>query len=478
MKKQALNPYLPNWEYVPDGEPHEFDGRIYVYGSHDRFDGSSFCLNDYVCWSCPDDDLSDWRYEGVIFRKTDDPRNRRKRKPLYAPDVCRGADGKFYLYYFVMFDGIIGVARCDTPCGRFEHIGYVRHPDGTLYGKRKGDIFQFDPAVYVEDGKTYLYTGFAPVHFPFFLTGGKPITKRGAVCAELDGDMLTVKHADYIGVECKKSGKGTPYAGHEFFEAASMRKLDGRYYFIYSSYLGHELCYAVSDRPNGGFSYGGTIVSIGDVGLRGIKGVKDACNFCGNTHGSVCTDAFGNRYIFYHRQTNRHCFSRQGCAERIEIAPDGSIAQVEVTSCGLNGRPLIGRGEYSAAIACNLTCKRGGRFYHVLKTHGRPYLTQSGRDRENDPDQYIADVRDGTRVGFKYFDFSCGAEMVTVRVRGRADGIFTVTDGEDTVAEIPIKLRGGAASSIAATIRIDGIKPLFFEYAGEGKLDFLSFAIE
>lgn len=478
MKKQALNPYLPNWEYVPDGEPHEFDGRIYVYGSHDRFDGSSFCLNDYVCWSCPNDDLSDWRYEGVIFRKTDDPRNRRKRKPLYAPDVCRGADGKFYLYYFVMFDGIIGVARCDTPCGRFEHIGYVRHPDGTLYGKRKGDIFQFDPAVFVEDGKTYLYTGFAPVHFPFFLTGGKPITKRGAVCAELDGDMLTVKHADYIGVECKKSGKGTPYEGHEFFEAASMRKLDGRYYFIYSSYLGHELCYAVSDRPNGGFRYGGTIVSIGDVGLRGIKGVKDACNFCGNTHGSICTDAFGNRYIFYHRQTNRHCFSRQGCAERIEIAPDGSIAQVEVTSCGLNGRPLIGRGEYSAAIACNLTCKRGGRFYHVLKTHGRPYLTQSGRDRESEPDQYVADVRDGTCVGFKCFDFSCGAKVISVRVRGRADGVFTVTDGANTVATIPIKLRGGAASSIAAPVRIDGIKPLFFEYAGKGKLDFLSFAIE
>ena len=48
MKKQAFNPYLPSWEYIPDGEPYVFDDRVYVYGSHDRFNGCTFCLNDYV----------------------------------------------------------------------------------------------------------------------------------------------------------------------------------------------------------------------------------------------------------------------------------------------------------------------------------------------------------------------------------------------------------------------------------------------
>lgn len=52
-KKQAFNPYLPSFEYVPDGEPRVFGDRLYVYGSHDRFDGSDFCVNDYVCWSAP-----------------------------------------------------------------------------------------------------------------------------------------------------------------------------------------------------------------------------------------------------------------------------------------------------------------------------------------------------------------------------------------------------------------------------------------
>ena len=46
MKKQGFNPYLPSWEYIPDGEPYVFNGRVYVYGSHDRFNGHVFCLND------------------------------------------------------------------------------------------------------------------------------------------------------------------------------------------------------------------------------------------------------------------------------------------------------------------------------------------------------------------------------------------------------------------------------------------------
>ena len=39
MKKQAFNPYLPSWEYIPDGEPYVFGDRVYVYGSHDYFNG-------------------------------------------------------------------------------------------------------------------------------------------------------------------------------------------------------------------------------------------------------------------------------------------------------------------------------------------------------------------------------------------------------------------------------------------------------
>lgn len=94
MNRQAVNPYLPSWEYIPDGEPHVFNGRVYVYGSHDRFNAPIFCVNDYVCWSAPVEDLSEWRYEGVIYRKKQDPQNPLGYHLLFAPDVCQGPDGR------------------------------------------------------------------------------------------------------------------------------------------------------------------------------------------------------------------------------------------------------------------------------------------------------------------------------------------------------------------------------------------------
>ena len=87
--KQVFNPYLPSYEYIPDGEPHIFENRLYIYGSHDRFGGEDYCVNDYVCWSAPVEDLSDWRFEGVIYRKAQHP-YLVGRNILFAPDVARG----------------------------------------------------------------------------------------------------------------------------------------------------------------------------------------------------------------------------------------------------------------------------------------------------------------------------------------------------------------------------------------------------
>lgn len=44
MRKQVFNPYLPSCEYVPDGEPLVFGDQLYIYGSHDRFGGSDYCM--------------------------------------------------------------------------------------------------------------------------------------------------------------------------------------------------------------------------------------------------------------------------------------------------------------------------------------------------------------------------------------------------------------------------------------------------
>ena len=92
MKTLGLNPYLPFWETVPDGEPHEFGGRIYIYGSHDTLGGSTFCDQDYVCWSAPVEDPGNWRYEGVIYSKMQDPLNG-------APTTVHSTAAKKYLLF-------------------------------------------------------------------------------------------------------------------------------------------------------------------------------------------------------------------------------------------------------------------------------------------------------------------------------------------------------------------------------------------
>ncbi|MCQ2799819.1 MAG: family 43 glycosylhydrolase [Bacilli bacterium] len=466
MKKQIFNPYLPFDEYIPDAEPHLFGDRVYIYGSHEEFDGGDFCISDHITYSAPANDLKDWRYEGVIFKRSDDPHNGKKgRSPLYAPDCIQGPDGKYYLYTFAAYHNEICVSVCDTPCGHFKPIGYVHHPDGTHLGRKKGDGFAFDPGVYVEGDDVYLYTGFGPEHY--LLTLGKQ-SKEGCTCCKLEKDMMTIKEQKII-AKVKAKAKGTEWEAHPFFEAASMRKIGDKYYFMYSSAAGHELCYAIADRPDGDFHFGGVLVSIGDVGLGDHKDVKTASNFTGNTHGSILT--IGDKhYVFYHRQTNRNCFSRQACAEEIKIEADGSIKQVEVTSCGLNGGPLVAEGAYPAYIACNLTCPKGGYFYSVFKKAGYPYFTQGKKDSSV---HYIADFTNGCKAGFKYFDFKAAKFEMSVKVKGVAEGVMKVYDDEKLLGEIAIhsgKEMGEFKGQLAGTSK--GKHALFFEFVGKGKLEF------
>ncbi len=478
--KQALNPYLPSWEYIPDGEPHVFENRVYVYGSHDRFNAPIFCVNDYVCWSAPVDDLSDWRYEGVIYRKNQDPKNKLGLRLLFAPDVCRGVDGRYYLYYAFDFMGIMGVAVCDTPAGKYQFLGHVHYPNGTVWGRRKGDQFPFDPGVLADDnGRIWLYSGFyTPT--PAFVTGFKKLRNDGGTVVELERDMLTIKGEPQV--IFPKEGPGS-FSNHEFFEASSIRKDGDKYIFVYSSRHNHELCYAVSGRPDGGFTFGGTLVSQGDLFLDGNEDERKGLNYLGNTHGGLLNIG-EDWYIFYHRQTNRHSYSRQACAEKLVRSPDGSFRQAEVTSCGLNGGPLRGIGRYPAYIACNLWSRDGvGRYdcpspRRAFAAH--PYFTQTGKDREGNGDQYIANMRDGAVAGFKYFDIR-GVKAVSVELSGTAEGEFLLSDtpGFQTIsARIPLKLIDGWAEFRAGCALDNGARTLYFKFCGVGSVDFHFFSLE
>ncbi|MBQ4156640.1 MAG: family 43 glycosylhydrolase [Clostridia bacterium] len=463
-----MNPYLPSWEYIPDGEPYVFDGRVYVYGSHDRFNGWVYCQNDYVCWSAPEDDLSDWRYEGVIYRKEQDPRNPDGHMCLYAPDVTKGPDGRYYLYYVLDKISIVSVAVSASPAGPFEFYGYVHDENGKLLGEREGDEPQFDPGVITENGKTFLYTGFCP------RMDGR---RHGPMLTVLKEDMLTIDEETVFIAPSAPYSKGSGYEGHEFFEAPSIRKRNGKYYFIYSSIMFCELCYAVSDSPRGPFVYGGVIIANNDVGISSYKPKEKPMYYGGNNHGSMI-EIKDQWYIFYHRHTNGTNFSRQGCFEKISFRKDGGIDQAEITSCA--GFPLPGSGEYPAYIACHLFAKDEEAY--ITGASGWmdsrfPKITQEGGDGDEYPG-FVCNLRDGASAGYKYFDMK-GVKAITINTRGYGDGeilIKTKWDGEK-VGSVPVKYTNIWTSGTANVSIPDGIHSLYFTFKGEGAVSFGAFTL-
>ncbi len=487
MKKQVFNPFLPLNECIPDGEPHVFGDRVYLYGSHDKEGGETFCMLDYTVYSAPVNDLTNWRCEGTIYRADQDP-DYPNRKYMYAPDVVRGNDGRYYLYYCMSgaygkggYFGPISVAVCDTPAGKYEFLGYVRYRDGRIMNK----FVCFDPGVINDNGTIRIYYGtqydmeqrdnwqedesiIAAEMEMFGKTREEILTTEGSVMGPcmvvVEDDMLTVKEEPVHIIPYDT--RGTSFEEHPFFEASSMRKIGDTYYFVYSSMQNHELCYATSKYPDRDFVFGGTIVSNGDVGMNGRE-EKDRLNMTGTTHGSI-ENINGEWYVFYHRLTHKSDYSRQACAEKITVNPDGSIDQVEITSCGLNGGPLIAQGTYPAGIACNITNGNMPHGCNSIYTESFPNVTNNGEDR------FIGEIADGTLIGYKYFSFE-NAKNLSVLIRSTGSGTLTAYNdiGTTQAAEFEIKPESDWTKLTAELNISDGVYPLYFIYNGTGLLDMM-----
>lgn len=475
MKKQAFNPYLPSWEFIPDGEPYVFDGRVYIYGSHDSYGGHVFCLNDYVCWSAPVDDLGDWRYEGVIYKKTQDPKNADGHMVLYAPDVTVGPDGRYYLYYVMDKINVVSVAVCDTPAGQYEFYGYVRYKDGTLLGEKEGDDPQFDPGVITEDGLTHLYTGFCPA---------PDHSRSGVMHTVLGSDMITIEKEPVFVIPSAHLAKGSGFEGHEFFEASSIRKKGDTYYFIYSSVVMHELCYATTKDLNANsFTYGGVVISNCDLHIDSYKPADKPMFYCLNNHGSII-EINGQWYVFHHRHTNGTVYSRQGCAEKITFRDDGSIIQAHLTSCGLNDGPLAGEGFYPSYIACNLFCdtecvySSGKGSIGMFMSSEFPRIMKDGADGDEE-ELYIANMTNSSTAGFKYFDLK-DSYVSSVRIRSYGTGVFEVRTrwNGKVIGTAPVS-NTNIWTDVPVNIKIPkGADSLYFTFNGFGYPDFGGFELK
>ena len=461
MKKQVFNPYLPPWEYIPDGEPRVFDDRLYIFGSHDRFGGKWFCENDYVCWSASLSDLSNWRYEGVIYRKDQDPR----RGNLYAPDCVRGFDGRYYLYYSKDDTSIISVAVCDTPAGTYEYYGDVCYEDGHILGDDENEFFMFDPSVLIDGGRVWLYSGSSKRG----TTTGIKRNMAGCTATELCRDMKTVKTAPQVILPGAKS-----WLTDAYFEGPSARRIGDTYYIVYPVRNGTGLHYATSRYPDRDFVHRGVVHSMSGVGMEGYTAFNPSYPR-GNEHGGL-VNLNGQWYIFNHRHTNGTGFSRQGVAEPVTIDEDGTILQAEATSCGLNGGPLCEEDVYPAYIACHLT---GGRLFGVRLPKLFPKITQSGADGDENADFYISGMKNGSVAGYRYFAFTGGRYEITLTLRGDGGSVETAVSPSDAA----VGTAGFEESAVWQKVTVKAQLPpgkagLYFTYRGKGSVDILSFQIK
>lgn len=418
----SQNPYLPMWEYIPDGEPYVFDDpdcpgkkRVYIYGSHDSMI-TGYCGRELVTWSASVDSLDRWRYDGVILEVKKNPNGEYLHQEkwgdvFYAPDVAEKveADGTktYYLYPNNQCGGRNGmVAKSKRPDGPFEVINW--NPENP--NENVGDL-RFDPAVFIDDdGRVYGYWGF-----------------EEAYAAELDPTtMATVKP----GTQVMKN-----YINHHkesgifrFFEASSMRKIKDKYVLIYSRFTGdgefglptsnYTLAYAYSNSPLGPFVYGGTIIDGRGRDVDNLARPIATATINGNTHGSIC-EINGQWWVFYHRQTGLDEFSRQAMVAPIEV---------QVTE-GIHGKVYISEGEYtsegfatqglnpfkrhSAGITCYYTGPKPAIHNWPNKTFFGSYVKPLRLERVPQGDPYDLSVNhnpvinntDGSTIGYKYFNF-------------------------------------------------------------------------
>jgi hypothetical protein len=268
--KGAISKPLVTDIYTADPSAHVFNGKIYIYPSHDidagtpeNDNGDHFDMRDYHVLSM-DSMGGPVTDHGVALDIKDIPWAGRQ---LWAPDVAF-KDGTYYLYFPVkdkqdVFR--IGVATSTSPTGPFK-------PEKEPIK----NSFSIDPAVFTDtDGSTYMYFGGIWggqlqrwKDGKYDANGSKTdleddkLPSLNAKIAKLGPDMKQFTEAPKDVVVVDKDGKPMLTGDHDrrFFEGAWMHKYNGKYYFSYSTGDTHQLAYAIGDNPYGPFTYQGAFL--------------------------------------------------------------------------------------------------------------------------------------------------------------------------------------------------------------------------
>ena len=276
--------------FTADPSAHVFDGKIYIYPSHDiphngedNDNGDEYQMRDYHVLSMESLD-SECVDNGLALSEKDVPW---VSEQMWAPDAAY-KNGKYYLYFPARDkegNFRLGVAESDSPVGPFTP------DDNYITGS-----YSIDPAVMVEGDEAYIYYGglwggqlekwqtgeFVPDAVG--PSGDEPAL--GPMFAVLSEDMKSFKSTPQMLRILDENGEPIKAGDEErrYFEAPWLHKYNGKYYLSYSTGTTHYIVYATSDSPVGPFTYGGRI-------MEPVIGWT--------THHSI-VEIGGKWYLFYH----------------------------------------------------------------------------------------------------------------------------------------------------------------------------------
>lgn len=288
------NPIVKD-QFTADPTARIFEGKMYVYPSHDVNCGTGwFCMKDYHVFSS--EDLVSWKDHGVILHQNDVAWVDTSANAMWAPDAME-KDGRYYFYFPAISDSTmgfperaIGVATADTPEGPFQ-------PEP----KPMEGVAGIDPNTFIDhDGQAY-----------FYWSGG------GIWGAELNSNMLE------IDTEPLRLDEDHPQSGLR--EGPFMFKREGLYYLTYPRVIENTeaLVYATGDHPLGTFEYQGVFMDEHDSG-------------CWTNHHSI-VHYEGQWYLFYHHNDYSPDFDKNRSIriDSLSFNSDGTIQKVTPTFRGV-----------------------------------------------------------------------------------------------------------------------------------------------
>jgi arabinoxylan arabinofuranohydrolase len=428
----ARNPIISHI-FTADPSAHVFEGRLYVYASHDRDDQKGYDMDDYHVFSS--NDLVNWQDHGVAL----DMKDVGWASTLYAPDCAHStATGKYYLY-FPNGGSNIGVAISDHPGGPFvDALGGPLVHRGTPGVKEVDWIF--DPMCFVDDdAQAYLYFG-----------GGMPNTGDNARVIRLGADMISLADA-----------AATTITAPDFFEASFMHKREGKYYFSYSTTTASHsatIDYMMSDSPITGFTYVGTALP------------NPLENFNLNNHHSF-VEYEGKWYVIYHnralarREGLTSEFQRSIAIDNVSFNPDGTMV-------------AVGRTPGDVVQLRNLDAFT--RLEAETMADQRGIEVDFADDGGQRVGVAVTEIHDEDWIGYSQVDFGGGASTFHARVASGATAggtIHVYVDGSDVFSDLPglhlgactIAPTGGWQSWAdveCALEHIEGIHDLYLRFAG------------